>query len=150
MSITTLKDFHERLHYLLTDGTLSELIEFLGMQYFDGSRKGYNETRDVYEFVEGGTMAIEVLLAESRVRFWSNFSSWMSVPKNDAFWYLLFDEYPKLVKRLLDLLDKEYSYLGSLSYEVRLDGKFVGFTLKDSVLNDIPKEGVSSNERIHL
>ena len=36
-------------------------------------------------------------------------------------------EYPKLVKRLMGLLDKEYSYLGSLSYEVRLDGKFNEF-----------------------
>lgn len=27
----------------------------------------------------------------------------------------------------MGLLDKEYSYLGSLSYEVRLDGKFNEF-----------------------
>ena len=111
------------------------MIEFLGMQYFDGSRRGPNAIRDVYEFVEVGVMAIEVILTESGVRFWSNFSNWMSVPKKDDFWYL-FDGYPKLVKRLLDLLDKEYSYLGSLSYEVRLDGKFVGFSAEDPILND--------------
>ena len=127
MEQITLQSYHNRLDYLLTDGTLSELLEFLGMQYFDGSREEGNETRDVYEFVDKGTMAIEVLLNESKVRFWSNFSSWMSLPNNDNFWSLLFDGYPKLVKRLIELLDKEYSYLGSLSYEVRLDGKFSEF-----------------------
>ena len=97
------------------------------MQYFEGSGQEGNENRDVYEFVDKGTMAIEVLLNESKVRFWSNFSSWMSLPNNDNFWSLLFEGYLKLVKRLIELLDKEYSYLGSLSYEVRLDGKFNEF-----------------------
>ena len=127
MEQITLQSYHNRLDYLLTEGTLSELLEFLGMQYFEGSRQEGNENRDVYEFVDKGTMAIEVLLNESKVRFWSNFSSWMSLPNNDNFWSLLFDGYPKLVKRLIELLDKEYSYLGSLSYEVRLDGKFSEF-----------------------
>jgi hypothetical protein len=97
------------------------------MQYFEGSRQEGNGNRDVYEFTDKGVMAIEVLLNESRVRFWCNFSSWMSSPNNDNFWSLLFEGYPKLVKRLIELLDKEYSYLGSLSYEVRLDGKFNEF-----------------------
>lgn len=127
MEQITLQSYHNRLDCLLTEGTLSDLLEFLGMQYFEGSRQEGNENRDVYEFVDKGTMAIEVLLNESKVRFWSNFSSWMSLPNNDNFWSLLFDGYPKLVKRLMGLLDKEYSYLGSLSYEVRLDGKFNEF-----------------------
>lgn len=127
MEQITLQSYHNRLDYLLIDGTLSELLEFLGVQCFEGSRQGGNKDRDVYEFVDKGTMAIEVILTESKVRFWSNFSSWMSLPNNDNFWSLLFEGYPKLVKRLLELLDKEYSYLGSLSYEVRLDGKFNEF-----------------------
>lgn len=127
MEQITLQSYHNRLDYLLTEGTLSELLEFLGMQYFEGSRQEGNENRDVYEFVGRGTMAIEVLLNESRVRFWSNFSGGVSLPNNDNFWSLLFDRYPKLVKRLMELLEKEYSYLGSLSYEVRLDGKFNEF-----------------------
>lgn len=127
MEQLTLQGYHNKLDYLLTEGTLSDLLEFLGMQYFEGSRQEGNENRDVYEFVDKGTMAIEVLLNESKVRFWSNFSSWMSLPNNDNFWSLSFDGYPKLVKRLMGLLDKEYSYLGSLSYEVRLDGKFNEF-----------------------
>ena len=127
MEQITLQSYHNRLDCLLTEGTLSELLEFLGMQYFEGSGQEGNENRDVYEFVDKGTMVIEVLLNESKVRFWSNFSSWGSLPNNDNFWSLLFDGYPKLVKRLMELLDKEYSYLGSLSYEVRLDGKFNEF-----------------------
>lgn len=127
MEQITLQSYHNRLDCLLTEGTLSELLEFLGMQYFEGSRQEGNENRDVYEFTDKGVMAIEVLFDESKVRFWSNFFSWMSLPNNDNFWSLLSEGYPKLVKRLMELLDKEYSYLGSLSYEVRLDGKFNEF-----------------------
>lgn len=137
MEQLTLQSYHNRLDCLLTEGTLSELLEFLGMQYFDGSRQAGNKNRNVYEFTDKGVMAIEVLLDESKVRFWSNFSSWMSLPNNDNFWSLLFEGYPKLVKRLMELLDKEYSYLGSLSYEVCIDGKFVGFTLEDSILDKV-------------
>ena len=106
------------------------------MQYFEGSRQEGNENRDVYEFVDKGIMATEVLLKESRVCFWSNFSSWMSPPNNDNFWSLLFDGYPKLVKRLMELLDKKYSYLGSLSYELRLGGKFNEFKKEYLELNN--------------
>ena len=136
MEQITLQSYHNKLDCLLTEGTLSELFEFLGIQYFDGSRQAGNENRDVYEFTDKGIMAIEVLLNESKVRFWSNFSSWMSSPNNDNFWSLLFDGYPKLVKRLKELLDKEYSYLGSLSYEVRLDGKFTEFKKEYLELNN--------------
>lgn len=136
MEQITLQSYHNRLDCLLTEGTLSDLLEFLGMQYFEGSRQEGNENRDVYEFVDKGTMAIEVLLNESKVRFWSNFSSWGSLPNNDNFWSLLFEGYPKLVKRLMELLDKEYSYLGSLSYEVRLDGKFNEFKKEYLELNN--------------
>lgn len=104
------------------------------MQYFDGSRKKGNEHRDVYEFIKEGTMAIEVILTESKVRIWSRLSAYESLQYKDSFWYILFDEYPELVKRLIDLLDKEYSYLGSLSYEIRLDGKFKEF--KKEYLDD--------------
>ena len=98
MEQITLQSYHNRLDCLLTEGTLSDLLEFLGMQYFEGSGQEGNENRDVYEFVDKGTMVIKVLLNESKVRFWSNFSSWMSLPNNDNFWSLLFDGYPKLVK----------------------------------------------------
>ena len=129
-----LLEYSNRLNYLQTEGTLSELLDFLGMQYFDGSREKGNEHRDVYEFIKEGTMAIEVILTESKVRIWSRLSAWDNIQQKDSFWYILFDEYPELVKRLIDLLDKEYSYLGSLSYEIRLDGEFKEF--KKEYLDD--------------
>lgn len=131
-----LLEYSNRLNYLQTEGTLSELLDFLGMQYFDGSRKKGNEHRDVYEFVKEGTMAIEVILTESKVRIWSTLSAWDNIQQKDSFWYILFDKYPELVKRLIDLLDKEYSYLGSLYYEIRLDGKFKKFKKEYLDLDD--------------
>lgn len=127
MVMNKLLEYHDRLDYLKTEGTLAELLDFLGMQYFDGSRKKHNEHRDVYEFIKEGTMAVEVILTESKVRIWSRLSAWDNIQQKDSFWYILFDKYPELVKRLIDLLAKEYSYLGSLSYEIRLDGKFREF-----------------------
>lgn len=122
-----LLEYSNRLNYLQTEGTLSELLDFLGMQYFDGSRNKHNEHRDVYEFIKEGTMAIEVILTESKVRIWSTLSAWHSLRHKDSFWYILFGKYPELVKRLVDLLNRKYSYLGSLSYEIRLDGQFKEF-----------------------
>lgn len=135
--MNSLQDFQSRLNYIQTEGTLLELVEFLGMQYFDGSRKKHNEHRDVYEFIKEGIMAIEVVLTESKVRIWSRLSAWYNIQQKDSFWYILFDEYPELVKRLIDLLDKEYSYLGSLSYEIRLEGEFKEF--KKEYLDDSNK-----------
>ena len=134
MVMNTLNDFYNRINYLTEKGTLQELLDFLGMQYFDGSRKKHNEHRDVYEFIKEGTMAIEVILTEYKVRVWSRLSAWYNIQQKDSFWYILFDEYPELVKRLIDLLDKEYSYLDSLSYEIRLDGEFKEF--KKEYLDD--------------
>lgn len=122
-----LLEYSNRLNYLQTEGTLSELLDFLGMQYFDGSRNKHNEHRDVYEFIKEGTMAIEVIPTESKVRIWSTLSAWHSLRHKDSFWYILFGKYPELVKRLVDLLNRKYSYLGSLSYEIRLDGQFKEF-----------------------
>lgn len=129
----TLLGLNNHINYLIEEGSLEELLEFLGMQYFEGSRKHGNESRDVYEFIETGTLAIEVLLKESKVRFWSNLSEWYSISKKDSIWYLFFGEYLKLAKRLMELLNEKYSSLGSLVYELKLDGKFRGFSLEFGV-----------------
>ena len=129
----TLLGLNNHINYLIEEGSLEELLESLGMQYYDGSRKHGNESRDVYEFIETGTLAVEVLLEESKVRFWSNLSEWYNLPKKDSFWYLFFSEYLKLVKRLMELLNEKYSNLGSLTYELKLDGKFRGFSLEFGV-----------------
>lgn len=136
MAQFTLLGLNNHINYLIERGSLEELLEFLGVQYYDGSRKHGNESRDVYEFIETGTLAIEVLLEESKVRFWSNLSEWYNLPKKDSFWYLFFGQYLKLAKRLMELLNEKYSSLGSLAYELKLDGKFRGFSLGYGVFED--------------
>ena len=84
MVMNTLMDLHKRLCYLEEEATLSELLKFLGMRYFEGSRKEGNEDRDVYEFIEDNTMAIEVLLKESKVRFHSKLNAYTG-SKDDFF-----------------------------------------------------------------
>ena len=133
MAQFTLLGLNNHINYLIERGSLEELLEFLGMQYYNGSQKQENSSRDVYEFVETGTLAIEVLLEESKVLFWSNLSEWYNLYKKDSFWYLFFGQYLKLVKRLIELLDEKYSCLGSLTYKLKLDGKFRGFSLEYGV-----------------
>lgn len=128
MQITTLMDLHKRLCYLEEDATLPELLEFLGMRYFEGSRKEGNEDRDVYEFIDDNTIAIEVLLKESKVRFHSKLNAYTG-SKDDSFWDILFETKLGVLSRLLDVLDEKYSYLGSITFEFFTCGQFEGFDI---------------------
>lgn len=128
MQITTLMDLHKRLCYLEEEAALSELLEFLGMRYFEGSRKEGNEDRDVYEFIDNNTMAIEVLLKESKVRFHSKLNAYTG-SKDDSFWDILFETRLGVLARLLDVLDEKYSYLGSITFEFFTCGQFEGFDI---------------------
>ena len=138
MVITTLMDLHKRLCYLEEEATLEELLEFLGMHYFEGSRQEGNENRDVYEFVDDNTMAIEVLLNESKVRFHSKLNAYTG-SKDDSFWDILFETKLGVLSRLLDVLDEKYSDLDNLTFEFFTCGQFeafdinygpIGFTLR--------------------
>ena len=90
MQINTLMELNKRTHYLEEEATFPELLEFLGMRYSKVSRTEGNEYHDVYEFVEDGTMAIEVFLEESKVRFHSELGTYMD-SKDDKFWDILFE-----------------------------------------------------------
>ena len=128
MQITTLMYLHNRLCYLEEDATLPELLEFLGMRYFEGSRKEGNKDRDVYEFIDDNTMAIEVLLKESKVRFHSKLNAYTG-SKDDSFWDILFETKLGVLARLLDVLDEKYSYLGSITFEFFTCGQFEAFDI---------------------
>lgn len=128
MQITTLMDLHKRLCYLEEDATLPELLEFLGMQYFEGSRKEGKEVRDVYEFIDDNTMAIEVLLKESKVRFHSKLNAYTG-SKDDSFWDILFETKLGVLSRLLDVLDEKYSELDNLTFEFFTCGQFEAFDI---------------------
>lgn len=114
------------MHYLEDDATLPELLEFLGMRYSEVSRKEDNEYHDVYEFVEDGTMAIEVFLDESKVRFHSELGTYMD-SKDDKFWDILFEARLGLVYRLLGLFEEKYSDLGTLTFEYFTCGQLEAF-----------------------
>lgn len=126
MEITTLMDLHQRMCYLEEDATLQELLEFLGMHYFEGSGQAGNENRDVYEFVADNTMAIEVLLNESKVRFYSKLNAYTRT-KEGKFWDILFEAHLGVLYRLLAVLEEKYSDLGTLTFEFFTCGQFEAF-----------------------
>lgn len=128
MEIVTLMDLHQRICYLEEDATLPELLEFLGMRYFDGSRQESNKDRDVYEFVDDNTMAIEVLLNESKIRFHSKLNAYTGT-KEDKFWDILFETKLGVLSRLLDVLDDKYSDLDNLTFEFFTCGQFEDFDI---------------------
>ena len=128
MQINTLMVLHQRMCYLREDATLPELLEFLGMRYFGGSRKEGNEGRDVYEFIDDNTIAIEVLLKESKVRFHSKLNAYTG-SKGDSFWDILFEIRLDVLSRLLEVLEERYSDLGSLTFEYFTCGRYVAFNI---------------------
>ena len=132
MEITTLMGLHNRLHYLEEEATLPELLEFLGMRYFDGSKREGNKDRDVYEFADNCTIAIEVLLKESKVRFYSKLNAYTG-SKDGKFWDILFETRLDVLSRLLEVLEEEYSYLGSITFEYFTCGKFEAFDVEYGV-----------------
>ena len=96
------------------------------MRYFEGSRQEGNEDRDIYEFVDDCTIAIEVLLKEFKVRFYSKLNAYTG-SKDDKFWDILFETRLDVLSQLLKVLEEEYSSLGSITFEYFTCGKFQAF-----------------------
>ena len=119
-------DLNKKMHYLEEEATLPELLEFLGMRYSEVSRTKDNEYHDVYEFVEDGTMAIEVFLEDSKVRFHSELGTYMD-SKDDKFWDILFEARLGVLYRLLGVLEEKYSDLGTLTFEYFTWGQLEDF-----------------------
>ena len=128
MQINTLMELNKRMLYLEEEATLSELLEFLGMRYSEVSRTKGNEYNDVYEFVDDNTMAIEVLLNESKIRFHSKLNAYTGT-KEDKFWDILFETKLGVLSRLLDVLDEKYSDLDNLTFEFFTCGQFEAFDI---------------------
>ena len=110
--MNTLNDFYNRIEYLTEKGTLEELLNFLELQ----RHKGIGG-RDVFNISNTSFKTFEVLPDASKVRF-QVFS-----PKEDKkenvinLFVMLFQNHLELLKRLCELLSKEYTYLGSLTFE---------------------------------
>ena len=128
MQINTLMELNKRTHYLEEEATFPELLEFLGMRYSKVSRTEGNEYHDVYEFVGDNTMAIEVLLNESKIRFHSKLNAYTGT-KEDKFWDILFETKLGVLSRLLNVLDEKYSDLDNLTFEFFTCGQFEPFDI---------------------
>ena len=126
MKQLTLNDFYNRIGYLTEKGTLEELLAFLELQCVEGSE------RDIYSLASTDLMVFDVLHSEAKVRF-EVFS-----PKEDSeyrvenFFLALFEDFCELLARLLELLSKKYSHLGSLVYEKHLLKEYSEFLIKKS------------------
>lgn len=123
--MSTLNDFYNRIEYLTEKGTLEELLDFLELQRVKGSGG-----RDIFNITNTSFKAFEILPDEAKVRF-QVFS-----PKEDKeekvmdLFIILFKEHLELLKRLCELLSKEYKYLGSLTFEEQSINDSLPFLVK--------------------
>ena len=142
-------DLNKKMHYLEVEeeATFPELLKFLGMRYSEVSRTEGDEYHDVYEFIEDGTMAIEVFLEESKVRFHSELGTYMD-SKDDKFWDILFEARVGLVARLLDLFEEKYSDFGTLTFEYFTYGQLEAFDVDYGIGWQIVWKGIGTMKKI--
>ena len=105
MDIFDVYDFQNQVKNVAKEGSLKESLKLLGTVYFDCSLEKGNKNRIVFEFSKNGTMAIEVLLMEKKIRFWGRIGDRL---KGDYFWKYVFENYEELWCRILSLLIAEY------------------------------------------
>ena len=117
------------------------------MRYFEGSRKEGNEYHDVYEFIEDGTMAIEVFLEESKVRFHSKLGTYMD-SKDYKFWDILFEAHLGVLYRLLVVLEEKYSDLGTLTFDYFTYSQLESFDVDYGVGWQIVWKGIGTMKKI--
>ena len=105
MDIFDVYSFQNQVKNIEKKGNLKEVLELLGIVYFDGSLKKGNENRIVFEFSKNCTMAIEVRLMEKKIRFWGWIGNRL---EGDYFWRYVFENYGELWRSVLSLLISEY------------------------------------------
>lgn len=105
MDIFDVYSFQNQVKNIEKRGNLKEVLELLGIVYFDGSLEKGNENRIVFEFSKSRTMAIEVQLMKKKIRFWG----WIGTRlEGDYFWKYVFENYEELWRSVLNLLISEY------------------------------------------
>lgn len=127
MGSFTLNDFYTRIDHLTKKGTLEELLAFLEVQCVEGSE------RDIYNLANTDLMVFDVLHSEAKVRFEVFSPKEDSEYKVENFFLALFEDFRELLARLLELLSKKYSNLGSLAYEKHLSKEYSEFVIKKSM-----------------
>lgn len=135
MTLKTLQNLEKELNYLLKDGTLEEVLTFLGIRYFEGSLNYGNENRIVYEFEEDGLIAISISTLDGSVKLWGKLHESSSV--YCSFWVWLAQNYSLLFERLIYLLNDEYNSLGNLDYTIDIQGKCFDIELTSNNLDSL-------------
>lgn len=137
MALKTLQNLEKELNYLLKDGTLEEVLTFLGIRYYEGSLKYGNENRIVYEFEEGGLIAISISTIDGSVKFWGKVHNSITSGLYRSFWVWLAQNYSLLFERLIYLLNDEYNSLGDLDYTIDILGECFNLELTSDNLDSL-------------
>lgn len=137
MTLKTLQNLEKELNYLLKEGTLEDVLTFLGIRYFDSGSKHGNELKFVYEFEDTGTLAIEVSITNEEMRFWGNIrdSNYLLIER--SFWVWLDQHYGLLFLRLIYLLNKRYGSFSPYTYKVNIQGEWFDIEVNTSLLETL-------------
>lgn len=137
MTLKTLQKLDKELNYLLKDGTLEEVLTFLGIRYFENDHKPGTELKYVYEFEDTGTLAIEVSITNKEMRFWGNIRDSNHHLIDRSFWVWLDQHYGLLFLRLIYLLNKCYRSHSSYTYKVNIQGEWFDLEVNTSLLETL-------------
>ena len=137
MTLKTLQNLEKELNYLLKDGTLEEVLTFLGIRYFEGSLNYGNENRIVYEFEKDGLIAISISILDGSVKLWGKVHNSITSGLYRSFWVWLAQYYSLLFERLIYLLNDEYNSLGDLDYTIDIQGKCFDIELTSNNLDSL-------------
>ena len=137
MTLKTLQNLEKDLTYLLKDGSLEEVLTFLGIQYFDSNHKLGNELKFVYEFEDTYMLAIEVSITNKEIRFWGNIRDSKHRLIERSFWIWLDQHYGLLFLRLIYLLNKRYRFHSSYTYKVNIQGEWFDLEVNTSLLETL-------------
>lgn len=137
MTLKTLQSLEKDLNYLLKDGSLEEVLAFLGIQYFDSNHKLGDELSFVYEFEDTCTLAFEVSITNKEMRFWGTTQDSKHRLISRSFWVWLNQHYGLLFLRLIYLLNKRYGSYSSYAYKVNIQGEWFDLEVNTSLLDTL-------------
>lgn len=137
MTLKTLQSLEKDLNYLLKDGSLEEVLTFLGIQYFDSNHKLGNELKFVYEFEDTYMLAIEVSITNKEIRFWGNIRDSKHRLIERSFWIWLDQHYGLLFLRLIYLLNKRYGSFPQYTYKVEIQGEWFDLEVNTNLLETL-------------
>lgn len=134
MTLKTLQKLDKDLTHLMREGTLEEVLTFLGIQYFESDHKHGAELKYVYEFEDTYTLAIEVSITNKEIRFWGNIRDSKHRLIERSFWVWLDQHYGLLFLRLIYLLNKRYRSFSQYTYKVEIQGEWFDLEVNTNLL----------------